>query len=283
MLGRFSEKALHAFAEAHNLNTGNQDFSEGVFDFKVCQKPDGGRYGIPDNWDCSPPNTETKEKATNTPLSIKEKQSYLKAIRGVAQTFLMKNVYGGDTWKKVSGNEWDKAEEKWAKTMKRNIEGNGDERLMTTLSTDKSFGIKIRNAMRMEEWIANIKDLIEDRKRWRNKTELKSAKDLADKTISKLGKIELAMEKQINRVMNTGSSELEYELEILKSMSDIAFETYKKAWDKTEEIINKHNAAARERANFQWNNIDRQTYRCAALDRRRMSIQEQLLCANKYD
>lgn len=61
MLGRFSPEALRAFAEAHNLDTGNQDFSEGVFDFKVCQKPNGDTYGIPDDVKCGPPSKEVKQ------------------------------------------------------------------------------------------------------------------------------------------------------------------------------------------------------------------------------
>ena len=62
MLGRFSPQALRAFAEAHNLDTGNQDFSEGVFDFKVCQKPDGKHYGIPDDSKCVAPAKEVKSR-----------------------------------------------------------------------------------------------------------------------------------------------------------------------------------------------------------------------------
>ncbi len=45
MLGRFSEEALKAFAASHNLDTRNQDFSEGVFDFTRCVRPDGTAYG----------------------------------------------------------------------------------------------------------------------------------------------------------------------------------------------------------------------------------------------
>jgi hypothetical protein len=62
MLGNFSPESLRAFAEALNLNTGNQDFSEGVFDFKVCEKPDGKHYGIPDDIKCAPPNKEVKSR-----------------------------------------------------------------------------------------------------------------------------------------------------------------------------------------------------------------------------
>jgi len=62
MLGHFSPEALRTFAEAHNLDTGNQDFSEGVFDFKVCQKPDGKYFGIKDSAKCTPPNKEAKQR-----------------------------------------------------------------------------------------------------------------------------------------------------------------------------------------------------------------------------
>ena len=62
MLGRFSEESLRAFAEFNNLNTGNQDFSEGIFDFKVCQKPDGKNYGIPDQDKCKAPAKEVKTR-----------------------------------------------------------------------------------------------------------------------------------------------------------------------------------------------------------------------------
>jgi hypothetical protein len=36
------------------------NYSEGVFDFKVCQKPDGRHYGIPDQDQCQKPNKEVK-------------------------------------------------------------------------------------------------------------------------------------------------------------------------------------------------------------------------------
>jgi len=55
MLGHFTPAALHAFAEAHNLDVGNQDFSEGVFDFKMCQSPSGKRYGVSEDEQCKPP------------------------------------------------------------------------------------------------------------------------------------------------------------------------------------------------------------------------------------
>ena len=70
MLGRFSEESLRAFAEAHNLSTGNQDFSEGVFDFKVCQKPDGKNYGIPDQDKCKAPAKEVTTRPSAGPLGI---------------------------------------------------------------------------------------------------------------------------------------------------------------------------------------------------------------------
>ena len=56
--GHFTAEALQAFAEAKGLDTKNQDFSEGVFDFKICEKPDGKFYGIPDQAKCKAPNKE---------------------------------------------------------------------------------------------------------------------------------------------------------------------------------------------------------------------------------
>lgn len=52
MFGHFSPESLLQFAEAYGLDPGMQDFSEGVFDFKVCQKADGKHYGISDNEKC---------------------------------------------------------------------------------------------------------------------------------------------------------------------------------------------------------------------------------------
>ena len=65
-LGHFTAEALQEFAEMKGLDTGNQDFSEGVFDFKVCERPNGKRYGIPDQDECRPPNREAK----GAPLSV---------------------------------------------------------------------------------------------------------------------------------------------------------------------------------------------------------------------
>lgn len=67
MFGHFTPAALHAFAQAHNLDTGNQDFSEGVFDFKMCQKPSGEKYGVSTNEKCKPPSKEVKA-ASEKPL-----------------------------------------------------------------------------------------------------------------------------------------------------------------------------------------------------------------------
>ena len=71
MLGRFSEEALLAFAASHNLNTENQDFSEGVFDFKVCQKADGQHYGIPDKAKCGVGAKEVKTAPSSGFLGVK--------------------------------------------------------------------------------------------------------------------------------------------------------------------------------------------------------------------
>lgn len=56
--GHFTAEALQEFAEAKGLDTKNQDFSEGVFDFKICEKPDGKFYGIPNQGKCKAPNRE---------------------------------------------------------------------------------------------------------------------------------------------------------------------------------------------------------------------------------
>ena len=65
MLGFFSKEALEKFQAMHGLESG-QDFSEGVFDFKVCQKPDGARYGIPDDATCGSPSKEVKDDLKNS-------------------------------------------------------------------------------------------------------------------------------------------------------------------------------------------------------------------------
>lgn len=44
MLGSFSPASLSKFQELVGLES-NQDFSEGVFDFKICERPNGSRYG----------------------------------------------------------------------------------------------------------------------------------------------------------------------------------------------------------------------------------------------
>jgi hypothetical protein len=59
MFGSFSKEALEKFQNLQGLES-NQDFSEGVFDFKVCEKPDGKHYGIPDSDKCAAPNKEAK-------------------------------------------------------------------------------------------------------------------------------------------------------------------------------------------------------------------------------
>ena len=73
MFGHFSPEALKAFAEAHNLDTGNQDFSEGLFDFKVCKKPSGERFGISDDEKCAPPNKEVGAPLNLGPFNRKER------------------------------------------------------------------------------------------------------------------------------------------------------------------------------------------------------------------
>jgi len=61
MLGSFSKEALEKFQEMQGLES-DQDFSEGVFDFKVCQKPNGKHYGIPNDSKCVAPAKEVKER-----------------------------------------------------------------------------------------------------------------------------------------------------------------------------------------------------------------------------
>jgi len=75
--GHFTTEALQAFAEAKGLDTKNQDFSEGVFDFKVCERPNGKHYGIPDQDKCKAPNREAKEAPLSVlGLNVGAKQNY---------------------------------------------------------------------------------------------------------------------------------------------------------------------------------------------------------------
>jgi len=62
MLGTFTPESLKKFAEANGFDTENADFSEGVFDFKVCSTPKGETYGIPDSSKCASPNREISSK-----------------------------------------------------------------------------------------------------------------------------------------------------------------------------------------------------------------------------
>jgi len=62
MLGTFTPESLKKFAEANGFDTENADFSEGVFDFKVCSTPKGETYGIPDSSKCAAPNREIASK-----------------------------------------------------------------------------------------------------------------------------------------------------------------------------------------------------------------------------
>ena len=60
MFGTFTAESLKNFAEANGFNTKNVDFSEGIFDYKVCERPNKKRYGIPDNNKCNAPNKEVE-------------------------------------------------------------------------------------------------------------------------------------------------------------------------------------------------------------------------------
>jgi len=62
MLGTFTPESLKKFAEANGFDTENADFSEGVFDFKVCSTPKGETYGIPNSSKCAAPNREIASK-----------------------------------------------------------------------------------------------------------------------------------------------------------------------------------------------------------------------------
>ena len=61
MFGTFTPESLKKFAEANGFSTKNVDFSEGIFDFKVCEKPNKERYGVPNNSKCNAPNREVKD------------------------------------------------------------------------------------------------------------------------------------------------------------------------------------------------------------------------------
>ena len=75
MFGHFTPAALHAFAKAHNLEVGNQNFAEGVFDFKMCQSPNGKRYGVSENEQCKPPaKPVTAAKAPDVKPKKKKEQ-----------------------------------------------------------------------------------------------------------------------------------------------------------------------------------------------------------------
>jgi len=70
--GHFTAEALQQFAEAKGLDTKNQDFSEGVFDFKICEKPDGKFYGIPNQAKCKAPNKEATSRPDTGFLGSKQ-------------------------------------------------------------------------------------------------------------------------------------------------------------------------------------------------------------------
>lgn len=102
-LGHFTAEALQEFAEMKGLDTGNQDFSEGVFDFKVCEKPNGKRYGIPDQDKCRAPNREAKGAPLSVlGLNVGAKQNYDTAkSQGEAKT-VERRYY------EILNNQWKK-------------------------------------------------------------------------------------------------------------------------------------------------------------------------------
>ena len=82
MFGHFTSEALHSFAKAHNLDTSNQNFSEGVFDFKMCQDPKGKRYGVSENEQCKPPAKQvTAAKGKVTPEKKKKEEKMCNQYR----------------------------------------------------------------------------------------------------------------------------------------------------------------------------------------------------------
>jgi hypothetical protein len=69
MFGSFSKESLEKFQEMLGLSS-SQDFSEGLFDFKVCEKPDGKHYGIPGNARCEAPAREVTTRPSAGPMGI---------------------------------------------------------------------------------------------------------------------------------------------------------------------------------------------------------------------
>jgi len=102
-LGHFTAEALQEFAETKGLDTKNQDFSEGVFDFKVCERPNGKRYGIPDQDECKAPNREAKEAPLSVlGLNVGAKQNYDTAkAQGEAKNVVrrFRDIMGGNNIK----------------------------------------------------------------------------------------------------------------------------------------------------------------------------------------
>jgi hypothetical protein len=69
MFGSFSKESLEKFQEMQGL-TSNQDFSEGLFDFTRCQKPDGSTFGT--DGQCKPPNRPYHQNKGNVAEDIKQ-------------------------------------------------------------------------------------------------------------------------------------------------------------------------------------------------------------------
>ena len=90
--GHFTPEALQAFAEMKGLDTGNQDFSEGVFDFKICERPSDGKfYGISDKKNCAPGHiemqkSELKGVSNNPNISADIKKSFVDAQKDENQS-----------------------------------------------------------------------------------------------------------------------------------------------------------------------------------------------------
>ena len=107
MFGTFTPESLKKFAEANGFNTKNVDFSEGIFDYKVCEKPNKERYGVPDRDKCKAPNREVKDalgglgefKFDPAPSNkdLKKRESKRDAERRQAAE-LLERVNRGPTW-----------------------------------------------------------------------------------------------------------------------------------------------------------------------------------------
>lgn len=82
MLGHFSKESISAISHALGLDF--QEYSEGLFDFKVCEKGSGEKYGIPDTSECGGDAREVKEKASISLFSNQERSEVLSKYENFA-------------------------------------------------------------------------------------------------------------------------------------------------------------------------------------------------------